>query len=998
MKKTIFFMQILLLLTAGSAFGADEYYGSNPNPGRTYWFMGPGTKPWNGGKGLSWWDDGQDHFPPDANHNDVVSLDNPLPARCYVTDYNAGCLELHIGDWPADSSSDGGGLYPIPCGLDVNGGTLTVIEDCLMGLHTNTWPSGYAIGDFNIISGDVNIGGNLYVGREGVGMLNMRGGHLKVGGTIWCPGWAMPVTIWQNYLYGTGDMNLYGGTIETNDLQAYYQDGGPTAINIAGGTLILNGDKTSTITDLMSQGKLYPYGGGGYIVLDYNITNVGRTTVTATFDPNRARYPNPANFATGVSLTAQLSWTAGANAVSHNVYFGTTNPPPFIQNQAGTTYTPTLGAITTYYWRIDEVNGPNTWPGNVWRFTTLDPNVASYPNPSNRATNIPIEKVLSWIKGTAADSHNVYLGTSFNDVNTSTTPTATTTNTNYTPPVYLLYDQTYYWRVDEVNSTPPATTWRGPVWSFTTHTYKLIENFDGYGSAPPLSAIWVPHGGATVTKVLGVYGDDTNAMKLHYDNRYSPWDSNATYTLNLTTQDNKRDWVAGGVALLRIHFHGDANNINKIEPLYVTVTDGDTPSKSHKLVYSELRGSLPNDINDVNDILQWSNELWRWWSIDLRNFSDINLANVNYLTIGLGKGAAPGNGSAYTAVYFDDIGLYRPMRIDQGGDADLNNDGAVDYKDIELLAHDWLKSDYNEVNAAIPNPYTDPNLILWYKFDDQSSGTPASSNVSNSSIYGHTYDGTATNVTWQSAGCIDGNCVTFSPDPSTDFITYITVPAAAGPNSLGGQSTVALWIKDAGVLTEFIPVDQVGTQLFQIGPSGRGNLQVSLPDNGYFQYVCGWNTDKNWQDTLTWGLQGYNNRQHPLNTWVHYAFVKDATAAGGEGVMRIYQNGRIVAELSGTTGLFMPNVGDATQSYFTIGAWQWYGQPSTGGYYAGSMDEFRLYNRALSQGEVMTLARVNTLYQPVVSSAEVTGDNIVNFKDFAVVAAKWLANPLLWPY
>jgi hypothetical protein len=37
-----------------------------------------------------------------------------------------------------------------------------------------------------------------------------------------------------------------------------------------------------------------------------------------------------------------------------------------------------LGYATTYYWRIDEVNGPNTWKGDVWRFTTwalFDPNL-----------------------------------------------------------------------------------------------------------------------------------------------------------------------------------------------------------------------------------------------------------------------------------------------------------------------------------------------------------------------------------------------------------------------------------------------------------------------------------------------------------------------------------------------------------------------------------------------------------------------------------------------
>ncbi len=45
--------------------------------------------------------------------------------------------------------------------------------------------------------------------------------------------------------------------------------------------------------------------------------------------------------------------------------------PVFKGNQTGTTFDPgTLAAQTTYYWRIDEVNGPETIKGDVWNFTT----------------------------------------------------------------------------------------------------------------------------------------------------------------------------------------------------------------------------------------------------------------------------------------------------------------------------------------------------------------------------------------------------------------------------------------------------------------------------------------------------------------------------------------------------------------------------------------------------------------------------------------------------
>jgi hypothetical protein len=231
---------------------------------------------------------------------------------------------------------------------------------------------------------------------------------------------------------------------------------------------------------------------------------------------------------------------------------------------------------------------------------------------------------------------------------------------------------------------------------------------------------------------------------------------------------------------------------------------------------------------------------------------------------------------------------------------------------------------------------------------------------------------------------------------------YIRVPTVAANRGMGGHSTVAMWIKDNGVdetMTGFSS-GYIAAQLFQAGPSGQGNLQVSLPYNGYFQYTCGYNTDKKWEDNAIWSGKwgwGYNNGDHPytkgnplLGQWVHYAFVKDANV----GVMRIYQNGKIVAEQDGTTGLLMPYL-DSLYDYFTLGAWRWSG--GVGGYYYGLMDDFRLYDRALSQAEIMTLAGVSSLHQPVLSSAEVTGDDIVNFKDFAVAAAEWLEDPLLWP-
>jgi len=71
-----------------------------------------------------------------------------------------------------------------------------------------------------------------------------------------------------------------------------------------------------------------------------------------------------------------LSWTAPQSAASHNVYFGTSNPPPFAASQTSTQYAVLNTQYgTAYYWRIDEVLGLKSYTGPVWSFSTIgEPN------------------------------------------------------------------------------------------------------------------------------------------------------------------------------------------------------------------------------------------------------------------------------------------------------------------------------------------------------------------------------------------------------------------------------------------------------------------------------------------------------------------------------------------------------------------------------------------------------------------------------------------------
>jgi len=197
---------------------------------------------------------------------------------------------------------------------------------------------------------------------------------------------------------------------------------------------------------------------------------VWRFTTEAIPLPGQASNPSPADMAAEVSIDADLSWTAGSNATSHDVYFGTDPTPDaseFQGNQTDITFDlGTLDYETTYYWRIDEVGPGGTTTGLVWRFTTEGPPVpgqASNPNPADIATDVNETTCLSWTAGPNTTSHDVYFGTNpIPDVNDFQ---RNQTGTTFCPAGDLEYKTTYYWRIDEKN---PYNTTTGEVWSFTT--------------------------------------------------------------------------------------------------------------------------------------------------------------------------------------------------------------------------------------------------------------------------------------------------------------------------------------------------------------------------------------------------------------------------------------------------------------------------------------------------------------------------------------------------
>jgi len=91
-------------------------------------------------------------------------------------------------------------------------------------------------------------------------------------------------------------------------------------------------------------------------------------------------------------------------------------------------------------------------------------------NPGIGMIDVIPDIALTWTPGEFAVKHNVYFGSSFDDVNAASADALVSqgqTEASYDPEGMLALGQTYYWRVDEVNGAPDNTVHAGDVWSFT---------------------------------------------------------------------------------------------------------------------------------------------------------------------------------------------------------------------------------------------------------------------------------------------------------------------------------------------------------------------------------------------------------------------------------------------------------------------------------------------------------------------------------------------------
>ena len=207
--------------------------------------------------------------------------------------------------------------------------------------------------------------------------------------------------------------------------------------------------------------------------------------------------------------------------------------------------------------------------------------LAANPIPVDEGNDVPRDVILRWTAGEFAASHDVYLGTVFDDVNDASrsNPMGVLVSqgqaaSSYDPAGVLDFETTYYWRIDEVNAAPSTTIFKGDVWSFTAEPFaypvaSIIATTNGVSdeTAGPErtidgSGLNAAHEHSTEAKDmwLAMPGADPLWIQFEFDRVYKlhqmlVWNYNVQFELllgfgikNVTVEysENGIDWTALG--------------------------------------------------------------------------------------------------------------------------------------------------------------------------------------------------------------------------------------------------------------------------------------------------------------------------------------------------------------------------------------------------------------------------------------------------------------------
>jgi hypothetical protein len=817
---------------------------------------------------------------------------------------------------------------------------------------------------------------------------------------------------------------------------------------------------------------------------DFRIYNyaMSQSDIGKIMAPPEAWLPNPADGATDVAPTPTLSWRKGVKATKHDVYFSssfddvntaTTSSPATIYkgriDPNKYNITTELKWGQTYYWRIDEVNDPNIWPGSVWSFTvrnflTVD-NFESYTNSDPNIIYKIWEDGVGYSPGNGTGSQVGYRDPNYAEVsivhggaqsmpvdynNTKTPYYSEATRTYATPQNWTvsgsntlkalsLWFRGYPVSVGSFAETPPGsgtytiTASGADIWDVPdlrhpsrfhdefhyaykevtaaaydeeemTDLVKIVARVDSItntnawakaavmirDSLDPNSA----HGIMCISSTSGAafqYRDTTGGasastatggitapywVKLILDTYYTP------YVLRAYYSSDGINWTPMGVSQqitnmtlpvyvgLAVTAHNASATCTAVFSNVTMIGTGAEGAWKHQDIgiksniasplYVKLQDSNLNTAKvtytDANAVL---NSAWQAWDIALSDFTGVDPTKIKKMTIGVGSGSADGTGT----IYVDDIRLYVPRCVPEllRSAADFTGtDCTVDYQDLAILTDNWAISNWLVTPV---NPGT-TNLAAYYAFEGNFNDTSGG------------YNGEPNGATTVADAIRGGQVANF--DGSNDYVVLTNLGSLISSMS---STTIATWVNFSNTGGDWQRIFDFGTGTIvymflspRIGAAGVMRFAITTSSNGGESLIDA-------PSTLATG-------------WHHVAIVIDGVSR----TMQLYLDGNALVYGGAPTQTLPSDLGNTTNNW--LGRSQW----AADGYLSGRLDDFRIYSRALSQGEVAYLAGKTTpfnqalylLLRPADPAINLYNDGTIDLRDYAAFADEWLEK-LLWP-
>ena len=368
---------------------------------------------------------------------------------------------------------------------------------------------------------------------------------------------------------------------------------------------------------------------------------------------------------------------------------------------------------------------------NAIRYMTNSMNCAAHPEPVHKSvvTAAPAPS-LSWMPGINTQIHDVYFGTDFNDVNAADRNNPLDALMNQAQDVNICnlagsldLNQTYHWRIDEVNTLLNPSVFKGDVWSFSTLNYLIVDDFESYKNSSPnqvcqkwidgrgfLADDFFPQGnpGNGTGSIVGYDPEAGNIMEtaiVHSGKQSMPifYDNTGTVNISEVTQtfDEIQDWTICDVATLVLFFYGDPANTGQ---LYVKINN--------------------NKITYTADSKAIARPCWTQWNIDLAPIALLR-GGLKIKTFKIGI-----EGGNSGVLYVDDIRLYRdaPVSTDKVIQLDEEfGDHQVVQRTIGTsegtiqVSGTFNYSDVNNIEAQVVDFSTGDTIVEWQEIPIEST-------------------------------------------------------------------------------------------------------------------------------------------------------------------------------------------------------------------------------------------------------------------------------------